>query len=135
MVNKCVTYVTPRSFYCYICNIEGKQTKARLTTTMTTQTQKATHTQGEWKVLAGTIIQEKSTGKTLAIAPEGRGKLGFEETRANAQLISAAPDMLKVLKSADIIFRWDDSVGTLTEPKQTLWNEIKQAIAKVEGKK
>lgn len=59
------------------------------------------HTQGEWEVVAGTSIEVD--GLLIAKVPErlkNDHEDGFFETRANAKLIAAAPNMLSGLEMA-----------------------------------
>ena len=60
-----------------------------------------THTPGPWKVLGGTVIIAGPSDKMIASTPQ----LSFYETRANANLIAAAPDMLKGLRRAEQTIR------------------------------
>jgi len=64
-----------------------------------------THTPGPWKVLGGTVIIAGPSDKMIASTPEENAKLSFYETRANANLIAAAPDMLKGLRRAEQTIR------------------------------
>ena len=56
------------------------------------------HTQGPWEVIGGTVIVSKEDRYYIAHTPEVEQKR-FYETRANARLIAAAPEMIKELEN------------------------------------
>ena len=58
-----------------------------------------THTKGPWEVIGGTVIHAEIEEIIVATVPEENAVLRFNETRANARLIAAAPDLLEVLKN------------------------------------
>ena len=84
-------------------------------------------TPSQWKVFAGTIILDSWGDHVICTTPESIDR--FEETRDNARLIAAAPDLLEACKMA---------LGTLeAEPveirKPMNISILRAAIAKAEG--
>lgn len=103
------------------------------------------HTQGPWIVSEKLILSENHRG--WAVGPAGSRKvaevfpLGSDptaEAKANARLISSAPELLKALKAIDECLL--DSKNPIDRPD--LWNPkflkahdlAATAIAKAEGK-
>ena len=90
------------------------------------------HTPGEWKIGFGVTRIEirEANGKMIATVPRD-DKYGrpFLETAANAMLISAAPELLTILKeleeSASYWSEYDVPLGIV--------DRIRSAIAKAEG--
>ena len=81
-----------------------------------------THTPGKWQVVGGTVIVSKSLDKMIASVPEESVSLSFDETRANARLIAAAPELAAAL----------DAIPPLGEPLQPRhYVKIKQALAQI----
>ena len=80
------------------------------------------HTKGNWYASEGQIYPEE-TGKTLALIPYY--DKDDKEQEANANLIAAAPDMLKALKKADDFFR-----DNYEQIELSFWREIQDAIQK-----
>ena len=56
-----------------------------------------THTPGPWEVIGGTVIHAEIEEIIIATVPEENAVLRFNETRANARLIAAAPEMYALL--------------------------------------
>jgi len=83
-----------------------------------------TFTPGPWKVLAGTIIEtDDHDEKWIATVPE----IPFYETRANARLIAAAPELLESCeKLLGAIECW------IANPEDVVAN-ARAAIAKAKG--
>jgi len=102
---------------------------------------KAKHTQGPWWINktngseneicsgpSGLDTESQSKIITVAIAhgPQGEwGKVGAEH-EANARLIAAAPELLRVLKLA--------KNALANHPDAELWQGLESVIAKAEGK-
>ncbi len=89
------------------------------------------YTPGPWRVSNGKVtkeIQVWSHVKRIAECSVSKA-LGYPEIKANAQLISAAPDLLAVVKeleeSADYWGEYDVPLGIV--------DRIRAAIAKAEG--
>jgi len=94
---------------------------------MTTQIQEK-HTPGPWKVGGTRITVYTQDGLTIATAKRYDGL----DAEANAQLIAAAPELLKACKS---VIQWYEDSGN-TDPaigSVELWSQCKKAIAKAEG--
>lgn len=54
-----------------------------------------------WEIMAGTVITEPKTGRYIASLPDYMGAMkGFDETRANAQLIVRAVNNFEGLLEA-----------------------------------
>ena len=85
-----------------------------------------THTPGPWYVLSGTIIRSKDRG-FIASTPAANIPT-FEEDRANARLIAAAPDLLEALKLVHHAWRGDYDMAQAMKT-------VKQAIARAEDGK
>jgi hypothetical protein len=83
---------------------------------------KTAHTQGEWYAKEGQIVSQ-DTGKTLAFVPY-YDKNNEEET-ANANLMAAAPELLRALK--ELMESEGGESGGSPEQIQA-WKRAKQAI-------
>ena len=95
------------------------------------------HTPGPWKSVNSVkdrrefIIQANGGMLDLyQIAKVGSAlESDFEISKATAQLIAAAPDLISVLK------KWDEFMETNYSPEDiSWWDEHKSAITKAEGK-
>ena len=89
------------------------------------------HTPGPWHVESGTIIcaGDLRLTRTAEAYTEMRDGSKFYETRANARLMAAAPDLLEALKDAvNFIGRLSngDELGT----SQQAWNEAYEPLKK-----
>jgi len=104
-------------------------------------------TPGPWKAQAigseGYIVETDEPGKTInqRAYPWGlamvSGGWNWEEIKANAQLISAAPDMYEALIQARGALRLDAMVDERGEPYGTTVEALKvinKALDKAEGK-
>jgi hypothetical protein len=99
----------------------------------------AKHTPGPWQ-LTGWYIRPKcyegiptpdSWPAICSVRPWGKDRWPYlheEETRANIQLIAAAPDLLAALK--EII----EHPAAFSDGANRLWSQATAAIAKAEGK-
>ncbi|HEL2957133.1 TPA: hypothetical protein UL931_000330 [Stenotrophomonas maltophilia] len=104
------------------------------------------HTPGPWKVFPEEAhrdyvrVRGTALGRRFKIANvptpihEGVTERDVEETRANARLIAAAPELLAALIKADQMFR---DIGFVAEADRarpgSLGAEIRAAIAKATG--
>ena len=90
-----------------------------------------THTPGPWSVLAGTIIKSNDRGY-IAKTPAANMPT-FEEDRANARLIAAAPDLLEALKHMVLAFDVGDFAHTTLNGRGwSALDDARKAIARVE---
>jgi len=101
------------------------------------------HTQGPWVYTTGedwdgAHIMDKH-GRIVADCqgcdiPGACGEVGTDEARANARLISAAPDLLDALEDAEFLLR---KAGNIPGPMQDSFkrsaNDARAAIAKARG--
>jgi hypothetical protein len=94
------------------------------------------HTPGPWDVYAGTMIERE--GMLLATVPESSqmcppdGRDMFWETRANARLIAAAPELLEALEDCvESLSRLRNADGAY---RVTCLQQVRAAIAKAKGK-
>jgi hypothetical protein len=102
--------------------------------------QKSQHTPGPW-LKSGCIVlsNDEDRGMRFAIAERVRGR-NAEDQEANARLISAAPELLKVLKTIEDDFkkygccRANMSDGEFTQDYTTRRELVEAAIAKAEGR-
>lgn len=79
----------------------------------------ATHTPGPWKV-------SKPTGNYIVAPTGGIAALTYGATKADADLIAAAPELLAVLQEAvNKGYMWDN------DPE--LWSKASAAIDKAKG--
>lgn len=107
--------------------------------TMTTTTERATHTPGPWTARGSSVIATPpAMGSETTIAICG----GWNNTRAdwqaihaeqdaNARLMAAAPDLLNV---AGLIAEWLAAKEDRTEAEQTALDWLLPAIARAEGR-
>ena len=84
------------------------------------------HTPGPWIMNCESIFQENAMGNVVMIASCGGSALKHEEQLANAQLISAAPEMLEALKA--VYEDWGNA-GLSEE----CYQDVGKAIAKAKG--
>ena len=82
----------------------------------------ALHTQGDWYAQEGQIVVQ-DTGKTLAVIPYYDGD--NKEESANANLMAAAPELLKALK--ELMEAEGGEMGDNPDQIQA-WKRAKQAI-------
>lgn len=75
------------------------------------------HTQGNWITNEGQVYPQE-TGKTLALIPYFNKE--DKEQEANAQLIAAAPKMLKALKTILTIHRTDLTTLALKQAENAI---------------
>ena len=90
------------------------------------------HTQGPWEVIGGTVIVSKEDRYYIAHTPEV-AEDRFWETRANARLIAAAPELLEALES---LIREHDCEASAFEDSLCeckLCTPARAAIAKARG--
>ena len=93
------------------------------------------HTSGPWELCwedgKHGVVAEAADHKLVAIIGNNPNDDRNDERKANAQLVSAAPDMLGALKQASFCLR-----ELLPEDKEALFtlDIINQALAKAEGK-
>jgi hypothetical protein len=89
-----------------------------------------THTPGPWTVDLGArdLVRNATNGERIA---KVHGGLTYDETVANARLIAAAPDLLKLLREVmDVV-----EVVLDDESEMDTWlDHARAAIAKVEGR-
>jgi len=81
------------------------------------------YTKGDWK----------HTEHGVIIAPDGKqiASVFPRDKEANAQLIAAAP---KLVKACEAAFNWMDKLPScVLENQLGVWEELKQALAKVKG--
>lgn len=83
------------------------------------------HTKGEWESKTGDRIT--ADGKVICHIPTFG--IPYEEQRANARLIAAAPDLYESLK--DLLYHYRLRVNMID---QAVVNSAQQALAKAEGK-
>ena len=96
------------------------------------------HTQGKWSVRGYNIITE-SGGERIRVASvdlrKGMKPPKFTEVRANANLISNAPEMLEMLK--ELCYKWierGDGGQKLLIDDNSINQKLLHLIAKAEGK-
>lgn len=88
----------------------------------------STHPPAPWEIHGATNV---TAGDAYYICELNVAKLGFDQAAANARLIAAAPDMLKVLESTlDWII---DEVEDTTQGRALYQSDIMDAIAKAKG--
>ena len=100
-----------------------------------------THTPGPWKVIGGTVIitldDDGAMKQSIANTPERDGEL-FWETRHNAHLIAAAPELLEACEAAiayldkldtPLCFCGDDP----NCPECRTTDKLEKAISKAKG--
>jgi hypothetical protein len=94
-----------------------------------------THTPGPWEVSGYHVYAEvgdlRRDGYDLHCVVDRTDGRTNEEADANARLISAAPDLLRLLKELQPIL-WND--GPLVKAYRHLAGGIEAAIAKAEGR-
>ena len=100
-----------------------------------------THTPGPWYAVDnGHYIDIKISDDIYApsVADVSASKFleGGDNSKANASLIAAAPDLLEALKAAriDILTLYSLSASGMAEPAEEWVSEIDAAIAKAEGR-
>jgi len=97
------------------------------------------HTQGKWSVRGYNIIT-KSGGKRIRIASvdlrKGMKPPKFTEVRANANLISNAPEMLFCLQELQFNLLSEDASGNSLAKEMSIhqMERLAETIAKAEGK-
>lgn len=83
------------------------------------------HTRGPWEVSFGTDVYFR--GQDLHVAGCNMDPdISEDECRANARLVSAAPEILEVLKQAVSVHGYDSRCGWI--------EDAKAAISKAEGR-
>lgn len=85
------------------------------------------HTKGTWITKEGQIYPVE-TGKTLALIPYFDND--NEEMKANAKLISLAPELLQALKG--VLAHMDEPDEFLTPQKYKRFKQAERLIAEVE---
>jgi hypothetical protein len=89
------------------------------------------HTKGNWHAHDGQVYPEE-TGKTLALIPYFNKE--SEEDNANANLIAAAPELLKACRKAlDQLYQANDALDLAGIDFDGVV-DLQNAINKVEGK-
>lgn len=88
------------------------------------------HTEGPWRVSLhrcsnGDLLRVRPIGSNTPVCGVHRSGGRFDEARANARLIAAAPDLLAACKLALARGRVDDSEAAM--------NQLAAAIALAEG--
>jgi hypothetical protein len=83
---------------------------------------KTLHTTGDWYAKDGQIVAQ-DTGKTLAVIPYYHEE--DEEQTANANLMAAAPSLLKAL--TELMAAEGGEAGDNSDQKQA-WRQAEQAI-------
>jgi hypothetical protein len=95
----------------------------------------AQHTPGPWHISGSTIKgpHPKDPQNRLRIVAQAVFDKGtwIDETRANARLIAAAPDLLQVVEDALMIFEFGDDDKTVATPYWVA--RARAAIAKATG--
>ena len=89
------------------------------------------YTKGEWKVEAEYNVYNLQGDYVCSCGVNGRDP---EIGKANARLISAAPELLEACYKALEAFRLDTDTVTIIQRKDRAYELIKQAISKAEGK-
>ena len=101
------------------------------------------HTPGPWRILPeecdkpyirvrGTVLGARyKVANVITPSYEGVHEREAEETRANARLIAAAPELLEALKL--MVERFADSAGYFGDFKSDAVKNAEAAIAKAEG--
>jgi len=99
------------------------------------------HTKGPWyasesfNIHEQRIVADEETGQTIAIV-YGRGSYEerIDETRANAHLIAAAPELLEALKKAVSLIEGVASETPMERFYQSQADSLQEVINKAEGK-
>ena len=88
------------------------------------------HTEGKWEIVSRFLIKSETDKIIANLQPiaQSKDKIGFDESDANAQLITAAPELLKVCKRY-IAYRKgnNDSIDFIAP-------QMEQVIANAENK-
>lgn len=99
------------------------------------------YTKGEWKAEQGNngdfrIIAGKFRPTVICHTRQDISRLNYDEMKANAQLIAAAPRMHKALKHAQtVLYNLKvANLGELTQQQHLLVIEVVEVLAEVEGK-
>jgi len=88
------------------------------------------HTPGPWYVLEGTASVYSGDGERRIVSAEGPGRPA--ENKANAQLVSAAPDLLEALTST--LELTADAPGVSAKEFAKRIAAARAAIAKAKGR-
>jgi len=92
------------------------------------------YTKGEWQIHPNfykfIAVREDGLFTTIAVTEEIHGDK--EMARANAHLISAAPDMYEALR--DLMFQFAVAVEQPHSVDTRIYNQAEQALAKAEGR-
>ena len=88
----------------------------------------ALHTKGPWKIDSGEALKVRNVSGSIAMIMQThlRGRRSSDETRANARLIAAAPDMLEALQNL---------MRHMPDYADTVWIDAQAAIARATGAK
>ncbi len=96
---------------------------------------KAKHTPGPWHHVGDGLVYTELTSnddEAIFICDTGnsRAPSSSEEERANAQLISAAPELLAALQA--LIAEYEPNLKTfaLNAPRRAIWENARAAIAR-----
>lgn len=90
-------------------------------------TKTVTHTPGQWRALNGRTATVEVPGGLIDCEDSGES---IEESRANARLVAAAPDLLAALRNLIELVE-------VRAPEAARWPDVeaaRQAIAKAEGR-
>lgn len=91
------------------------------------------HTPGPWHFLdwGGRIVDGAAGSSQILIATIALNTRGGDESRRNARLIAAAPEMLESLKELELFVR---VLGLDSAPAASAAADARAAIAKAEGR-
>ena len=88
------------------------------------------YTKGEWRATSFEVITDSATIADCVLGQSRQPDITMKECIANAQLISAAPDMYEALKEI-----WGASLGADTlRVLQPWFKKVEQALSKAEGR-
>jgi hypothetical protein len=87
------------------------------------------HTKGPWSYGYSylEIVSQSRTKHIATVHCSSKHPATEDESRANSNLIAAAPEMLEVLQNIE-------KVGMSIRHDSVIWHDIRNAIAKAEGR-
>lgn len=112
---------------------------------MTDTQNRVRHTPGPWEVVRGgyvggwhpedekPLVIQASKRCSVAVVNSNKGRIAGDSPEADANLIAAAPDLLKVCKSAHACVDAEILTGGNAEAWKPLRGQLESAIRKAEG--